>query len=130
MLGVYHGVTHPEALIADPELVLPTVVREYIPVGVKGLLVAGLMAAAMSTFDSTVNAGAAYWVKDLYQAFLNPEASEKKLMFHSRAASVVMVLLGLLFSYAIGNINEIWGWITMGISAGMFIPLVLRWSLV
>lgn len=127
MLGVYHGVTHPEALIADPELVLPMIVREYIPVGVKGLLVAGLMAAAMSTFDSTVNAGAAYWVKDLYQAFLNPEASEKKLMFHSRAASVVMVLLGLLFSYAIGNINEIWGWITMGISAGMFIPLVLRW---
>ena len=63
MLGVYHGIVHPEALIADPELVLPTVIREYIPLGVKGLLVAGLMAAAMSTFDSTVNAGAAYWVK-------------------------------------------------------------------
>jgi SSS family solute:Na+ symporter len=127
MLGVYHGITHPQGLIADPELVLPTVVREYMPIGVKGLLVAGLMAAAMSTFDSTVNAGAAYWVKDLYQAYLNPQASEKKLLLHSRGASIVMVLIGLLFSYTISNINEIWGWITMGISAGMFVPLVLRW---
>jgi solute:Na+ symporter, SSS family len=127
MLGVYHGMNHPQGLIADPELVLPTVVREYIPLGVKGLLVAGLMAAAMSTFDSTVNAGAAYWVKDLYQAYLNPQASAKKLLLHSRGASIVIVLLGLLLSYTISNINEIWGWITMGISAGMFIPLVLRW---
>jgi len=127
MLGVFHGITHPEGLIADPELVLPTVVREYIQPGAKGLLVAGLMAAAMSTFDSTVNAGAAYWVKDLYQAYLNPQASEKRLLLHSRAASVAIVFVGLLLSYSISNINEIWGWITMGISAGMFIPLVLRW---
>jgi SSS family transporter len=127
MLGVHHGITYPDSLIADPELVLPTVIREYIPIGVKGLLVAGLMAAAMSTFDSTVNAGAAYWVKDLYQAYLNPQASEKDLVRQSRSASVVIVLIGLLCSYFISNINEIWGWITMGISAGMFIPLVLRW---
>ncbi|MEO2049656.1 MAG: hypothetical protein ABGX16_24115 [Pirellulales bacterium] len=66
-------------------------------------------------------------MKDLYQAYLNPQASEKKLLLHSRGASIVMVLIGLLFSYSISNINEIWGWITMGISAGMFVPLVLRW---
>ena len=127
VLGIYHGTSQPDALIQDPELVLPTVVREYIPIGVKGLLVAGLMAAAMSTFDSTVNAGAAYWVKDIYQAYLNPQASERTLLLHSRFATIAMVLVGLLFSLTINNINEIWGWITMGVSAGMFIPLVLRW---
>jgi len=95
--------------------------------GMKGLLVAGLMAAAMSTFDSTVNAGAAYWVKDIYQAFLKPKASEKSLMLHSRLASIVIVLFGLLFSLAIKNINEIWGWITMSIGAGMIIPQLARW---
>ena len=68
MLGVYHGIETGN-VIADPELVLPTVIKNYIPVGVKGFLIAGLMAAAMSTFDSTVNAGAAYWVKDLCQTF-------------------------------------------------------------
>ncbi|MBJ12617.1 MAG: sodium:solute symporter [Candidatus Marinimicrobia bacterium] len=127
MLGIYHG-TNPEyAVIADPELVLPTVIKHYIPSGIKGLLIAGLMAAAMSTFDSTVNAGAAYWVKDLYQTYLRPDASQKDLMFQGRVASLIIVALALLFSLTIKNINEIWGWITMGIGAGMFIPQVIRW---
>ena len=126
LLGVYYGVTTGR-VIADPELVLPVVISTYVPTGVKGLLVAGLMAAAMSTFDSTVNAGAAYWVKDLYQTYLNPKASEKSLMRHSRVASVVIVLLALLLSYTITNINDIWGWITMGIGSGLFIPQLLRW---
>jgi Na+/proline symporter len=126
MLGIYHGI-ETGSVIADPELVLPTVIENYIPSGVKGFLIAGLMAAAMSTFDSTVNAGAAYWVKDLYQAYLRPRASEKDLMFQARLASVGIVVLALLFSLTISNINEIWGWITMGIGAGMFIPQVIRW---
>ena len=126
MLGIYHGI-ETGSVIADPELVLPTVIKNYIPAGVKGFLIAGLMAAAMSTFDSTVNAGAAYWVKDLYQAYLRPRASEKDLMIQARLASVGIVLLALLFSLTISNINEIWGWITMGIGAGMFIPQVIRW---
>jgi len=126
MLGIYHGI-ETGSVIADPELVLPTVIKNYIPVGVKGFLIAGLMAAAMSTFDSTVNAGAAYWVKDLYQTYLNPRASEKDLMIQARLASVGIVILALLFSLTISNINEIWGWITMGIGAGMFIPQVIRW---
>ena len=126
MLGVYHGI-QTGTVIADPELVLPTVIKNYIPVGVKGFLIAGLMAAAMSTFDSTVNAGAAYWVKDLYHTYLNPRASEKDLMVQARIASVGIVTLALLFSLTISNINEIWGWITMGIGAGMFIPQVIRW---
>lgn len=125
ILGVYYGIHN--QVIADPELVLPTVIGAYVPTGVKGLLVAGLMAAAMSTFDSTVNAGAAYWVKDLYQTYINPKASEKKLMIHSRVASIVIVLLALLVSYTVRNINDIWGWITMGIGSGLLIPQFLRW---
>ncbi len=126
MLGVYHGIDS-GTVIADPELVLPVVIKNYIPVGLKGFLIAGLMAAAMSTFDSTVNAGAAYWVKDLYQAYIKPSADEKELIFQSRVSSIVIVSLALLFSLTIQNINEIWGWITMGIGAGMFIPQVIRW---
>ncbi len=125
VMGVAFGAS--QGTITDPETVLPVVVNELIPTGIKGLLVAGLMAAAMSTFDSTVNAGASYWVKDIYQAFLNPEASEKTLMKHSRWASILIVIFGLLFSLTIKNINEIWGWITMSISAGMIVPTLIRW---
>jgi len=127
MLGIHHGLNPEFNVIADPELVLPTVIKYYIPTGIKGLLIAGLMAAAMSTFDSTVNAGAAYWVKDIYQTYLKPNSTEKELMLQSRLSSLFIVAIALLFSLTISNINEIWGWITMGIGAGMFIPQVIRW---
>jgi len=114
-------------VIDDPETVLPVVVNQLIPIGFKGLIIAGLMAASMSTFDSTVNSGASYWVKDIYQTFINPNASNRQLMLHSRGSSILIVVIGLLFSLLIKNINEIWGWITMSISGGLFIPLVVRW---
>ncbi|MDZ7339333.1 MAG: sodium:solute symporter [candidate division KSB1 bacterium] len=125
VLGISYSASH--QLITDPETVIPVVVRDLTHTGVRGLMVAGLMAAAMSTFDSTVNAGAAYWVKDIYQAFINPKASQRALMIHGRVASVVVVLIGLLFSVVVRNINQIWGWITMSISAGLFLPVLLRW---
>ena len=113
--------------IQDPEKVMPIVINEMVPIGIKGLLVAGLMAAAMSTFDSTVNAGAAYWVKDIYQTYLNPKATERQLLLHSRWSSIIIVVLGLLFTLAIRNINEIWGWITSSLGAGLLIPTLARW---
>lgn len=112
--------------INDPELVLPKVV-ETLPVGIKGFLVAGLVAAGMSTFDSTVNAGAAYWVKDIYQIYINPKANHRQLMTHSYGASVLIVLMGLATMLVFKNINAIWGWITMSIGSGLLIPMLLRW---
>lgn len=125
IMGVVLGTS--EGVIKDPETVLPVVINQLVPIGIKGLLVAGLMAAAMSTFDSTVNAGAAYWVKDIYQTYINPQASEKQLMRHSRWSSVIIVILGLGFMLAISNINEIWGWITSSLGAGLLIPTLMRW---
>ena len=112
--------------ITDPEMVLPAVVAT-LPIGIKGFLVAGLMAAAMSTFDSTVNAGAAYWVKDIYLERINPKANHKKQMRQSYMASIIIVIIGLGLMLVIKNINDIWGWITMSIGAGMIIPQLIRW---
>jgi len=125
LLGIHYGAT--QSVIPDPELILPTVIGEYVPVGIKGLLIACFIAAAMSTFDSIINSSAAYWVKDIYQAYLNPGASNRQLLTQGRLASVIIVVVGMLFSYQIKNINEIWGWLTLGLGAGLSIPLVLRW---
>ncbi|NEP06848.1 MAG: sodium:solute symporter [Okeania sp. SIO4D6] len=125
VLGIDYGLKN--QVISDPELVLPTVIAEYIPVGIKGLLIACFIAAAMSTFDSIINSSAAYWVKDIYQAYLKPEASNQQLVNQGRLASIVIVGLGLMFSFNITNINDIWGWLTLGLGTGLFIPLVLRW---
>ncbi|KAL6076845.1 Na+/solute symporter, variant 2 [Balamuthia mandrillaris] len=128
LLGVYYGnVYNPGHVIADPETVLPIVIGELFPVGMKGLLLAGLTAAAISTFDSTVNAAAAYWVKDIYQAFIRPNATPKQLMFHSRVSSVVIVIIGLAVTLITPNINSMWGWVNSGLAGGMLVPLMLRW---
>ena len=125
IMGIVYSQTH--GVIADPEHVLPVVVGYMIPIGMKGLVVAAMMAAAMSTFDSTVNAGAAYWVKDIYQAYLNPRATEKQLVWQARWVTLVITGTGLVFALTVKHINEIWGWITMGIAVGMLIPMVVRW---
>lgn len=125
IMGIVYGATN--EVIANPEQVLPVVIMNLIPVGIKGLLVAGLIAAAMSTFDSTVNAGAAYWVKDIYQYLINPDATEKQLIRHSRWSSLGIVLLGVGLMYAFVSINDVWGWLTMGLSAGLMLPQLIRW---
>ena len=125
IMGVSFGITN--ETIANPEEVLPVVLIELIPVGLKGLLVAGLIAAAMSTFDSVVNAGAAYWTRDIYQRFLNTDASEKRLVWHSRMSSAVIVVIGMISTYAFESLNDIWGWLTMGLGAGLLVPQFIRW---
>ena len=125
ILGISYGASN--EVIANPEEVLPTVLLELFPVGLKGLMVAGLIAAAMSTFDSVVNAGAAYWVNDLYQRFLRPDADEKTLVAHSRGASVAIVVLGTAFTFLFSSLNDLWGWLTLGLGVGLIVPQFLRW---
>ena len=111
----------------DAENVLPIVLGQLLPTGVKGFVVAGLIAAAMSTFDSTLNAGASYIVKDIYQSYLRPDASSKQLMNVSRWATAGLCVAGVGLAAIVPSINKIWGLITMGIGAGLFVPLFLRW---
>ncbi len=125
MMGIAWGASN--SVIQNPEEVLPEVLSTMIPVGITGIVIAGLIAAAMSTFDSVVNSGAAYWVKDIYQRFINPEATESTLVKHSRWSSVVIVIIGYLLTKQFENINDIWGWLTMGLGSGLIIPQVIRW---
>ncbi len=125
MLGVTYA--HEHGLVLDPERVLPIVINEFFPPGLKGFVVAAFLAAAMSTFDSIINGGTAYWVRDVYQRYLNPQADQRTLVRAGRAASFVIVALGILFSYSVRSINEIWGWLTMSVGAGLVVPLFLRW---
>jgi solute:Na+ symporter, SSS family len=114
-------------VIDNPETVLPKVLMEVFPEGIKGLLVAGLLAAAMSTYVAIVNSGAAYWVNDLYQRFIRPEATNKQLILHSRVASIAIVVLGLLSTYLFTSLNDVWGFLTMGFGVGLIVPQFIRW---
>ena len=113
--------------ISDPEMVLPVVLMNMIPMGIKGIVIAALLAAAMSTFDSTVNGAAAYIVKDIYHRYLNPKATSKNLVNISYISSIGIVIVGIILGWFTPSINAIWGWLMTGLGAGMILPLVLRW---
>lgn len=116
-----------DLIAGDPEKVLPVVLGELLPAGVRGLVLSGLIAAAMSTFDSTLNAGASYLVRDIYQSYINPDADDRKLVWMSRWATIAMCVVGVGLAAVVPNINAIWSLITMGLGAGLFVPLFLRW---
>ena len=84
---------------ADLEVLLPKVINFHVPVGVKGLLLAGLLAAFMSTFSAFVNAGPAYIVNDIYKKYFKPNASSKHYLKASHIASFSVVALGVFMGF-------------------------------
>jgi Na+/proline symporter len=113
--------------VADSEKVMPLVLRDYLPLGVRGLVIAGLLAAFMSTFSSTVNSGASFIVRDIWQPYFRPNATDKQAVKFSYGATVLLVALGLVIGFQSESIAEIWNWMMVTLGAGVIIPNVLRW---
>jgi Na+/proline symporter len=78
----------------DFDLILPLTMRQFIPVGLFGLLLAALLAAFMSTYAATVNAAPAYVVNDIYKRYVNPHASDRTYVLMSYATTIAVVIVG------------------------------------
>jgi SSS family solute:Na+ symporter len=111
----------------DFELILPIVLRDYIPAGVVGLLLAGLLAALMSNFAATLNAAPAYIVNDIYKRFFNPGIAPKAQVQWSRIVSLVFLLIGVIFGALTTSITEVMMWIVGGLYGGYVMANVLKW---
>ena len=101
--------------------------REFAPPGVLGLIVAGLLAAFVSTFAATLNAAPAYLVNDVYRRHINPQASRKRLIYLSYAVSIVFVYLSAAIGLYIPSINSLLIWIVSGLWGGYTAANVLKW---
>lgn len=113
--------------VHDPEKVMPLVLQQYLPPGIRGIVIAGLLAAFMSTFSSTVNSGASYIIRDFWQPYFRPDAGEKALVRSGYVATLGIVVLGMLIGFQAGSITQIWSWMMMALGAGVVMPNVLRW---
>jgi Na+/proline symporter len=113
--------------ITDPEQVMPMVLRDYLPMGLRGLVIAGLLAAFMSTFGATVNSGASYIVRDFWLAFFRPDAPEREQVRAGYYATIGIVIAGVIIGYQARSIAQIWNWIMMALGAGVLMPNFLRW---
>ena len=116
------------ATASDPERVLPLVLKsDFFPAGMRGLMVAALLAAAMSTFDSTINAGASYIVKDIYEPWRGA-TGDRELVWVGYVASALIVVLGLVIALLAGaTVLGVWVNIVMLLFPAFLVPFAVRW---
>ena len=81
--------------LTEPDLAFPFIVKEYLPIGVKGLILCALFASLMSTVDSTFNSLATLWSIDIYKEYINKEATEKQLINAGRKTILVTLFTGI-----------------------------------
>lgn len=111
----------------DFEMILPYAVSNFIPTGLLGLLLAGLIAAFMSTYAAYVNAGPAYIVNDIYKKFINPNASNKRYIRMSYLVSFAVVIIGITFGLFIESIDSATKWIVSSLYGGYTAANILKW---
>lgn len=109
-----------------PEHAYPLMIMQYLPAGLKGILVASLLAAFMSTMDTHLNFGASYLVNDLYKRFMNKTASEKHYILVSRISVIALAALAATFAMYYKSIASAWYYFTE-IMAGAGLVVLLRW---
>ena len=115
--------------LQDPASGYLMAVIDLLPVGLKGLMVAAFAAAYMSTISTQLNWGASYLINDLYLRFINPEATQKKVVALSRVATVLVFLLSGITTYWLyhgASIEAAWR-IIIALGAGTGLVYILRW---
>lgn len=110
----------------NPERILPVVILNAIPIGLKGLLLIALTSACMSTFDGNVNWAVGLITRDLYQGYLRPQAGTKELIRISWIGTFAIGLIGYYMAFTVKNINDIWGWLMMALGTGFFVPSFIK----
>jgi Na+/proline symporter len=111
----------------DFELILPYALGRFVPVGLLGFLIAGLLAAFMSNFAATVNAAPPYFVNDIYKRYIRPDAAPKTYVRLSYIASFAVVSIGVLIGWNVTSVNAVVVWIVSGLWGGYTASNVLKW---
>ncbi|MGN6395585.1 MAG: sodium:solute symporter family protein [Mucilaginibacter sp.] len=111
----------------DFERILPAVINNFLPVGLVGLLLAGLLGAFMSTFSGTMNAAQAYIVNDIYLKYIRPDASPRKTITMNYAVGVIVVAVGVMLGFFVKDINSMLQWIVSALYGGYIASNVLKW---
>jgi SSS family solute:Na+ symporter len=111
----------------DFERILPEALGRFVPVGLLGFLIAGLLAAYMSNFAATVNAAPPYFVNDIYKRYINPSADPKTYVRLSYLSSFVVVVLGVLLGWYVTSVNGVVIFIVTSLWGGYTASNVLKW---
>jgi SSS family solute:Na+ symporter len=125
------GAVIDERAIAAREMTFAAGMDTLLPVGVRGLMLTGMLAALASTLDTHLNWGASYWSNDLYKAVWSRrirgrEPASHELVIVARLSNLVILGLALTIMANLGSIQTAWQ-ISLLFGAGIGAVLVLRW---
>jgi len=111
----------------DFELILPTAIKAFVPVGLLGLLLAGLIAAFMSTFAGTLNAAQAYLVNDIYLKYKNPSANATQIKNMNYATGIIVVIISIILGLFAKDVNSVLQWIVSVLYGSYVGANILKW---
>lgn len=111
----------------DLEQILPAAISSFIPAGLMGLLLAGLLAAFMSTFAGTLNAAQAYLVNDLYLKYIKPDAGNITIRKVSYSLGILVVIISVFLGFMAENVNSIMQWIVSALFGSYVASNVIKW---
>jgi SSS family solute:Na+ symporter len=87
--------------LGDPDHAYLTLVREFLPMGLRGLILVGLFASLMSTLDSIYNSVSTLWSVDIYKRYLRPDASEAEVVRAGKRSILAALISGILFGFVV-----------------------------
>ncbi|MDR4988861.1 MAG: sodium:solute symporter family protein [Bacteroidales bacterium] len=111
---------------ADKGATYVMVIRDLLPTGLLGLLLAAFFAAYMSTMASQTVWGTSYIINDLFRPFLKPKGSETYYVKVSRITTFLLMVFSLLVTTQFQMISDAWRFI-LACSGGIGLVLLLRW---
>ncbi|RYZ96324.1 MAG: sodium:solute symporter [Sphingobacteriaceae bacterium] len=111
----------------DFEKILPASINAFLPVGILGLVLTGLLGAFMGTFSGTLNAAQAYIVNDVYLKYINPNASNKKIIRTNYLVGVLVVVIGVVLGFFAKDVNSVLQWIVGGLYGGYIAANLFKW---
>ena len=112
--------------LEHPETGYMLVVSQHVPPALRGIVIAGFMAAFMSTIATQLNWGASYLVSDFYRRFINRNADDKHYVLISRLATVLLVIASAGISVLLSDIRSGWQ-VVLEVGAGTGGVYLLRW---
>jgi SSS family solute:Na+ symporter len=112
--------------LEHPESGYMLIVSNHVPPALRGIVIAGFMAAFMSTIATQLNWGASYLVADFYRRFIKRDADEKHYVNMSRVATVILVIASALISVLLADIRSGWQAV-LEVGAGTGAVYLLRW---
>lgn len=119
-------VLYPDLNMASKGNGFVMVMRDFLPAGLLGLLLAAFLAAFMSTISTQLNWGTSYIVNDFYRRFFKRKGDEKYYVRISRITTIVLMILSLAITSKLERISDAWAFI-LECSAGVGLVLILRW---